>query len=70
LDSLTGVESLAGKECLFFVRGMTIESAVFRINGVRPEELESAGDGIGGPGSENRTRFFALLGVVGGVEKP
>jgi hypothetical protein len=67
---LEGVKSLAGVECLRFSRGMIIEIAVFRIKGVRPEELESVGEGIAGPGSENRTRFFARLGVVGGVDMP
>lgn len=40
------------------------------MKGVRPEEFELIGEGIGGPGSENRTRFFVLLGVDGGVDMP
>ena len=45
-----------------------VERDVLRMNGVRPEEADS--DSRVGPGSENRTRFFALLGVAGGVEMP
>lgn len=43
---------------------------VLRIKGVRPEEFELIGEGIDGPGSEKRTRFFVLLGVDGGVDMP
>jgi hypothetical protein len=38
------------------------------MKGVRPEEAES--DSRAYPGSENRTRFLARLGVAGGVDIP
>lgn len=40
-----------------------VERDVLRIDGVNPDDPD-------GPGSENRTRFFALLGVSGGVDIP
>jgi hypothetical protein len=59
-------QSMAGVECRRFVVG--VERVVLRINGVKPDDSDSAC--IEGPGSEKRTRFLALFGVAGGVDIP
>lgn len=56
-------DNVVGVECRRFDGGVE-EREVLRINGVRPDDLPSE------PGSENRTRFFDLFGVSGGVEIP
>jgi hypothetical protein len=54
-------------ECRRFDFGVE-EIDVRLMNGVSPEEADSVWDS--GPGTENRTRFLARLGVSGGVDIP
>lgn len=59
-------QSAAGVEWRRFEIG--VERVVRRINGVKPDDSDSVCKED--PGSEKRTRFFALLGVAGGVDIP
>ena len=61
-------QSVEGGECRRFSEGGVEKSDVRRMKGVRPEDADSVS--ISGHGSENRTRFFDLFGVDGGVEMP
>ena len=45
-----------------------MERVVRCMNGVSPEDADSSS--VSGLGSENRTRFLDLSGVVGGVDMP